>query len=64
MKSAQSAIVKSKAHTGDDNACEGESTDIIFNEIAIERYGSIEDMKNALDKLPEKRKHSRQKKAA
>ena len=112
MKSARSVIVEPKAHAGDGNAYEGESTDIIFNhskffrsigttrlnelaklygvydrketkadrirrlsdlpeaddiifnEIAIERYGSVEDMKNAFNKLPEKRKRGRPKKTA
>ena len=112
MKSARSVIVEPKAHAGDGNAYEGESTDIIFNhskffrsigttrlnelaklyrvydrketkadrirrlsdlpeaddiifnEIAIERYGSVEDMKNAFNKLPEKRKRGRPKKAS
>ena len=41
-----------------------EADDIIFNEIAIERYGSVEDMKNAFNKLPEKRKRGRPKKAS
>ena len=41
-----------------------EADDIIFNEIAIERYGSVEDMKNAFNKLPEKRKRGRPKKTA
>lgn len=39
-----------------------EADDIIFNEIAIEHYGSIQDMKNAFEKLPEKKKRGRPKK--
>lgn len=41
-----------------------DADDIIFNEIAIERYGSVEDMENAFNKLPEKKKRGRPPKKA
>lgn len=39
-----------------------EADDIIFNEIYIERYGSIEDMRKAFEALPQKRKRGRPRK--
>ena len=36
--------------------------DIIFNEIYIERYGSIEDMRKAFEALPQKKKRGRPRK--
>ena len=41
-----------------------EADDIIFNEIAIARYGSVKGMKNAFNKLSEKSKRGRPKKAS
>ena len=41
-----------------------EADDIIFNEIAIERYGSVEDMRKAFEALPEKKKRGRPRKTS
>ena len=39
-----------------------DSQDIIFNEILVSQYGTIEDMKQAITKLPEKKKRGRPRK--